>query len=330
MKRIVAALPLVFLFACSPESSQDKPTSSTDSTQVKKDSTPIGDYLLVDNFISNAITANHRKLAGVKGDFKSFKSYLEKSGIDSLTSIPFALDYINTCLAPNSPDRDSVFFYFKEKFYAVTNKLSDSLNTKYNALMEQFAKDSTTAELKAFKNNLKACGIDIFSSEGMYYLDVIPDYFYTNFKNQVSEGTAGFLDIRKDEMKEGFSEDAGMLISFEQLYQRIKRWEKFIKKYPGTVYSDEAGSYYQTYIQTLMTGMDNSRVFDYETNALLPEVKTLYEKIIREEPESATTKIIASYYAFLSRHDFKDNDSISIFLKGNDLSTMLAVQPHTR
>ena len=62
-------------------------------------------------------------------------------------------------------------------------------------------------------------------------------------------------------MKQGFSEDAGMLISYEDLYYRIRRWEEFLYKHPNTIINDEAISYYRTYIETLMTGMANSRRF---------------------------------------------------------------------
>jgi hypothetical protein len=319
MNKILLALSLTFLFACGSNNTQDK-----------KDIVSTTDYLLQDNSVSKLVTANHQKLSGITGDFKSYKLYLDKLDNDSLTSIPFALDYIKTCISTDNADRDSIFLLLNIKFYAVANRLSDSLDTKYKSLIEQLDKDSNTVELKSFKNNLEACGIDIFSTEGMYYLDVIPDFFYNNFKNRVSDGVAEFLNIRKDELKQGFSEDAGMLISFEDLYQRVKRWENFINKYPNTVYNDEANSYFTTYVETLMTGMDNSRVFDFDNNSLLPEVKTLYEKIIREGYESPSTKIISSYYTFLARHDFKENDSIQIFLKTNNLSTMLAVQPHTR
>jgi hypothetical protein len=319
MKRILLALSLTFLFTCGSKNTQDN-----------KDTVNTTDYLLQDKTISKLVTANHQKLSGITGDFKSYKLYLDKLDNDSLISIPFALDYIKTCISTDNVDRDSIFLLFNIKFFAVANRLSDSLDTKYKTLIEQLDKDSNTVELKSFKNNLKACGIDIFSTEGMYYLDVIPDFFYKNFKNRVSEGVAEFLNIRKDELKQGFSEDAGMLISFEDLYSRVKRWENFINKYPNTVYSDEANSYYTTYIETLMTGMDNSRVFDFDNNSLLPEVKTLYEKIMGEGTESTTTKIISSYYGFLARHDFQENDSIPIFLKTYNLSTMLAVQPHTR
>lgn len=228
------------------------------------------------------------------------------------------------------PTETLSFYCSNIKFYTVANRLSDSLETKYSTIIEQLDKDSNTVELKSFRKNLELCGIDIFSTEGMYYLDVIPDYFYSNFKNRVSEGLAEFLNIRKVELKLGFSEDAGMLISFEDLYLRIKTWENYINKYPNNLYIEDANSFYYIYIETLMTGMDNSRVFDFEDNSILPEIKTLYETIINEEPESQTTKIIRSYYNFLARHDFKENDSIPIFLKTYDLSSMLAVQPHCR
>jgi hypothetical protein len=62
----------------------------------------------------------------------------------------------------------------------------------------------------------------------------------------------------------------------------------------------------------------------------MPEVKNIYEKAIQQDTSSKTSKIISSYYAFLARHDFKENDSINDFLKDHKLSTMIAVQPDTR
>ncbi len=321
MKKTLFALSLTFLFACD---------SNKSSNISDKDTYATTDYLLEDNSISKLLTSNHQQLISQTGDFKSFKIYLDKLDNDSATSIPFALDYINTCISSGNIDRDSIFLLFNVKFYAIANRLSNSLDTKYKFLIDQLDKDSNTVELKYFKNNLQSCGLDIFSSEGMYYLDVEPNFFYNNFKGRVSDGVKEYLNIRKDELKQEFSEDAGMLISFEDLYLRVKRWEIFINKYPNTVYYGEANSYYITYLETLMTGMDNSRVFDFDNNSLLPEIKTLYEKIKNETPESQTTKVISSYYDFLARHDFKENDSIDIFLKNKNLSTMLAIQPHTR
>jgi hypothetical protein len=167
-------------------------------------------------------------------------------------------------------------------------------------------------------------------SEGIDYLDVLPDYFYDSFSNRVSASVKQYLFIRKTELAQGFTEDTGLLISFDELYKRVKRWEKFLNDYPNTVYRAQAEDNYTTYLETLLTGMDNSRIFDFDKNVLLPEVKTIYEKAMTDGPNSKTAKIITDYYNFLGRHDFKENDSIPKFLSEHKLSTMLAVQPDNR
>jgi predicted house-cleaning noncanonical NTP pyrophosphatase (MazG superfamily) len=64
---------------------------------------------------------------------------------------------------------------------------------------------------------------------------------------------------------------------------------------------------------------------------LLPEIKTLYERIIIALNEyRKSTRIIAAYYEYLKSIEFKYNESIEKFLKDNELFTMLGVQPDTR
>jgi hypothetical protein len=303
---------------------------SSGGNSTKEISQSASDYLLEHNSVNLLVSSNHQLIKDKKGNLISFKAYLQSLNDDSLTSIPYALDYIQTCMKGDTTGRDSVFLLFNSKFYAIVNQLSDSLDTKYKYLEDQMDRDSITSQLQNFKANLKSCGVDIFTTEGMYYLDVIPDFFYSNFKNRVSEGVREYLNIRKDELKEGFSEDAGLVISFEDVYKRVKRWENFMKQFPSTVYSEDANGYYSEYLQTLMSGMDNSRVFDFDGNKLLPEVKSIYEKILKEDSESQTTQIITSYYNFLSRHDFTENDSVPLFMKSNKLISMLGVQPDNR
>lgn len=310
---------LIITFSCVTKSKNEKINNQNNT-----------DYLLQEQSISQLLAQKHQSISNVKGDFASFKKYLSTLNKDSVVSIAYAMDYIRTCLPQDMVHRDSVMFLFNVYFFEVSNKWSDSLETKYRAVLDPLYKDSTSAELTIFKNNLAFCGIGIFSSEGMFYLDVLPEYFYINFKGRVSAGVEEFLKIRMTEMKEGFSEDAGMVISFEQLHQRVEKWENYIDKFPSTLYQEEAEYYYTIYLETLLTGMDNSRIFDYESGLLLPEIKSMYEKIMKEKNKSASRDIISSYYSFLSRHQFKENDSIPLFLKSKNLNSMLSVQPHNR
>lgn len=317
---------LILLTVACHSSPQKEDSTKTPTLHVKATSIDP----LKPNSVARSVAANHGQLKGINGDLISFKKYLSGLSDNDLASIPYALDYIKTCLPSDLTERDSIVLLFNVKFFKVSNKLSEELETKYPTLIKQLEKDIKSRELSIFQDNLKACGIGIFSTEGNYYLDILPNYLYNNFKDRVSIGVKTYLDIRRHELTEGFSEDAGLLISYKQLYQRVKNWEKFINNFPKTVYTNEANNYYETYLETLLTGMDNTPVFEMDNNSLSAEVKTLYEKAIHDDADTRTGKIIADYYALLSRHDLKQTDSIDVFLKAHNLSSMSGVQPDTR
>ncbi len=321
--RILFALPLILLLSCNSQK-----TTNNEGELLRADT--ITENLSEQNSITKLISLNHQRLDKIKSDFNSFKLYSKSLSESNISSIPFLLDYIRTCIPNNDINNDSIFFIFSQKFNRITNRLNDSLGTKFRFVSEPAGEESSAKQIDIFKENLAACGIGIFSTEGMYYADAQSDYFYNNFNDRVSPGLKEYLKIRQDELKQGFAEDAGLQITFDELYQRIKRWEQFQIKYPETIYKADARYFYSMYLETLMTGMDNSRVFDYGNSKLLPGLKQLYEKIIRTDSKSETGKIISSYYSLLARHGFKENDSIDVFLKNNGLSTMISVQPDTR
>ncbi len=313
---------LVLLAACSH--------SGKKAEKAKAGQTAHPADLLKAGAVNKLVAKNHKRLNGLHGDFNSFKKYLAQLSDNDPASIPYALDYIKTCIPVTLPEKDSVLWLFNLKFYKITNKLSDSLETKYASVIKLMDDKPTPSRVKNFTNNLAACGIGIFQTEGNYYLDMQSGYLYNNFAYRVSDGVKAYLYIRKGEMAAGFTEDAGLLISFDALYGRVKQWEKFLHDYPNTIYSPEAAGHYKAYLETLLTGMDNSPVFDMETGALSPEVKTVYEKAMRQDTSSKTAKLISSYYALLARHNFKQTDSVNVFLKEHKLTTMLAVQPDNR
>lgn len=304
--------------------------SKKQSAKPKVPGTPFKEVLLVPDSITKIVERNHARFAGEKGDFNSFKKLLQGLDDRDAASIPVALDYVETALDSQLPERDSVVILFNQKFYTICNGLTDSLETRYAKVVGLIDKGEKTEQTRLFRSNLRQCGIGVFESEGSAYLDILPDYLYKHFQNRVSPAVERYLSIRRDELAQGFSEDAGMLISFQQLYDRVKTWESFLNSYPANVYTDEAESDYETYLETLMTGMGNSRVFDLETDELIPEVKDIYEREARENPESRTGKIIGPYVDFLARHNFKYTDSVDVFLKERHLSTMLGVQPPLR
>ena len=296
------------LVACHPKNASNAANSA--SNNIKKDSAE-GD-LVIPGFYKKQIELNHSKLTGTTGDFTSFKKYL-KTLDTNLLAAPYVLDYIKTCLhLTDTLLRDSVFLYYHVEFNNVIRKLSDSVITQYDYTIKAIDTGLKSPDALAFTDNLNQCGIEYVENEvDGDYIQIKPEYLYDNFKNYVTKDICKYLQFTDIETKEGYSVDGGLSITFDQLYQRIKRWEKFANTYPHSLYRKTAIANYNMYMNTLICGMDNSPVYDYDSSyALLPEIKTLYQKIMKDDTASRTTKIITVYYDSIAAHNFNRNDSV--------------------
>ena len=280
------------------------------------------DPLLVEDSIKDMVIANSKVLIPIiDGDISGFKEYISELNDTEPVSIPFALYYIDLNISPDYVYRDSVFYFFRNKFIQVMWRTQDSLNTKYGKLISQIENDSSSSELSIFKKNLNECGLRVFLFDGSVFIEPIPDFFYQKFHDKVSEGLLAYLYLQKDESGDyiggigGESDTQWMLISYEEVFQRLVRWGSFLNKYPQTILAENASKYADDYLHLFMFGLDNGRdkdrVFDRETNTLRPEIKLLYEKMINEHHDLEVSQTIADYYNFLSKYDFKGDNAES-------------------
>lgn len=255
---------------------------------------------------------------------------LNSLSVFDINSISIAKDYVKNKMNVSESLADSAYYIFLEFFYTTANNLTDSLETKYSSVINKLYENNEDSEVKEFYSLLNRNGLELFMTEGIFYADVKSDFFYNTFKNNLSPSLKEYLQLRNKELKEAFSEDAILLLSFDKLSERVYAWEKFIESYPNTKLIGEANYYYEVYLETLLTGLDNSRLFDWDSNIMLPEVKQTYEIYKASYPETKSGKIISEYYQILKRNDFHYSDSIDFILKKYNLSSMRGIQPHLR
>jgi len=266
-----------------------------------------------------------------KGDFDVFKRQIESFHDLGILSIPVTENLVNKYLSTfKSADRDSVYVLFDKVVYTAVNDFNDSLELNYSTLLHRANRKIVDLEITQFKRCLDLCGLILLRTEGEDYVDVNYDYYYKLFKGRVSPALTDYLKIRKKELRQGFSEDAELVISFHQLYKRVITWEKFNMKYPDFFNREDAQNNYATYLSTLITGMDNSPLFDYDTGRLFPEIYNLYLKIISRHDALKSTRVIKEYYNLLKTSDFKMPDELDQFLKHHELFSMLGMQPENR
>jgi hypothetical protein len=299
--------------------------------------------LIQPDFIKKHVLANHAKLVGIKGNLTTFKKYLTTLDT-SLLSIPYALDYIKTCIpARDTATGDSVFYYFRNEFNSVVNKLSDSILSEYkpvikrmdtsgSEILEQvgyydvfFTGPSLTPEANALLNNLDFCGIYLMGNDmDGNCLDAKTNYFYDNFKDRITKDVSFFLIERQKEITQGFYADGDITISFDTIYNRAVVWEKFNAAYPNSIFGNESHCYYDMYLVALLINFNSLD----EAYILKPEMKPFYEKIIQNASETKTKQIISAWYNTLSQHAFNANDSlIDTFFTEHDLHDRFSNDP---
>ncbi len=136
--------------------------------------------------------------------------------------------------------------------------------------------------------------------EGFVEIRYQPYHYYNMFKGKVTDDYEYFL---KNEAKENtvlYSADAGILISPEDVGNRVLTWERFINQYPKSALLEVATKLYQEYCYDYLMGMENTRTIDYSNGNLESENQTEFNRFMRKNPLSPTTKIIK---AFLKQAD---------------------------
>jgi len=261
----------------------------------------------------------------------SMHSYLSTLNLQLPESAGSALSYTHTVMQTMDENRrDSAFILYRQFFYEVLirqNELLEQNEMIVHALAEN---RPDVEELNFFKKKLEENGMIMLQAEGSFYIGEHQNYLYDAFSPYVSEPIKKLLDLRKDEMKKGFSEDAALLISYKEVGERVSNWEKLINEYPTLKLHQEANGYYNLYLSTFITGLANSPVFDYQTNILIPEVKEAYEDYINSNDDSKSRQIVSNYYSLLKNNNFKKTPEFGNFLHENNLQSMNGVQPPTR
>ena len=190
--------------------------------------------------------------------------------------------------------------------------------------------DLDSAPADSLRRFLAARGLRAEFSEGNAYAAENTAAMASLFERFLSPAMRSFLAIRRAEEDEGYSEDAGLRISWDQLAERIARWEGFLDANPGFLLVDEGRYWYDNYLAVYLTGMDNSRVFELQRETLDPRVRASYGRFVARYPATRTARIVREYLDVLGRNGWRAEPEVVAFLKANGIQSMIGQQPPTR
>jgi hypothetical protein len=305
-----------------------KPRVSSEPTPSEVTLTPIDNNSKIDDSIPETLM-----------NADEYKEYLGSLNINDANSIQKGLEiFLKNQTGFSQSEKDQAFMNYCDFFYEVINtfgrviykgdiseRMWDEVKGErvtVNVLLDFLnnpdipKKDPQIQELTdlVYRNGMK-----FEMSEGTVYISDQPDFLHKNFGSYLSEAFQEYLAILKEEDAETYVDDACLLISFDDLGNRIIAWEDFMERYPEFEYSDSIQKRYSLYLKIFLRGLENSPIFSYPDYLLEPEIKKAYENFIQKNGDRESGRLVKDFFESLESEDFKKNDKVPQFYKDHHL-----------
>ncbi|HZH59349.1 MAG TPA: hypothetical protein VEY70_07215 [Metabacillus sp.] len=139
----------------------------------------------------------------------------------------------------------------------------------------------------------------IDGGEGTIYFKINYSKIANTFHDQMSEELKLYLDIQQGDK---IASDAALMISREELEERIILLEGIILKSPTFKDINALKLLYQQWMQFYLTGLANSPIID-NSGEVKGEILNEFESFISKYPNSETSKIVKSYMNKLNQYN---------------------------
>ena len=209
------------------------------------------------------------------------------------------------------------------KSYVVNDEYYSQVAADYFGSYESF--EDLPLAYQPIMKELNSYGIQLEDiGEGCADLSFYPDYYYEIFKPYTTEATREYLRLMAFERANEFLFDAAVCITWEELADRIVNFEKYLDKYPHSMFANDIKDSYNRYTSLLLTGCDNTPTRDSQQNGLLKlnaDVYEAYQRIASTYQHRRLAKIVKEYCSLFEENNMLWNDELDDFLAKDDFAT---------
>ena len=193
--------------------------------------------------------------------------------------------------------------------YDIEDALAGFLDSIYNDTNGENFTDKDWSDANKILNKYDLELWDI--GEGMVTIRELPHLYYDMFKDYVTDDYKEYLKIWAKDSEELYQADAGLLVSFEEIGERIITWESFLNQYPDTKLNIKVTALLNSYREDYLLGMENTPTLDggYDNIPITvdEEAKKEYDRFMKKYPNSPTSDIIKYY---LENYKEEDIDTL--------------------
>ena len=152
-------------------------------------------------------------------------------------------------------------------------------------------KQGLTAKQQQLLDALAKQQIEVlYFGEGIYEFWLNPNYWVKQVAPHLPKADQVYWQHVAKQEQQPYAYDAGLVISWQVLGERVQIWEQYLKNYPKSYFANDAQRQHDAYLEYLLTGMDNTP--SHEQGVLLPEVQAAYAQLIAQYPNSRLSKTL--------------------------------------
>ena len=220
-------------------------------------------------------------------------------------------------LKKKEKSEDKIIMNFLNKYSKLADDFSDILfnNENYDhfntLILDYYSGDkNATPPALEFKNEIETNGFNLEQSEGMIYIAQNTDFIKSEILSLVDAISKEFINLYCNELDNRCCEDAGIIISTEELVNRVYKWGELSKKVSRLEYKNHVEDEFYSNLSLLFFGIDNTPAFDWETKKYNSKAIDLMNKMIEKNPTSRATEKFKPFIELLESEDFEKTEKI--------------------
>jgi hypothetical protein len=164
---------------------------------------------------------------------------------------------------------------------------------------------------------LKARGIWAARGEGRTYFSVSEPALLTSLGRFLTPPMQEYLGLLALEQANPTGADASLLISWDELAERVARTDRFPALYPDAVARDLVRVQHLGYLRWYLRGADNTEVFRRGTRELEAHVRENYERYAATHGSMPSGQLVRAYLEVLRANNYRDGLPVVEFLRKN-------------
>lgn len=239
---------------------------------------------------------------------------------DYITALQWYRTKIDKEIVGNSPEQNNKVY---DDYVKIRNKYTDCLNASQVEILDKYIDYHTGPDTYNLPDNIKKMAATLNKAglefremgEGLTEIHSLPDYYESVFKNKVTPDYAAYISQMAKDNKENYAVNGGLLITWEELGDRLIVWENFINKYPKSPLIKTAKTKYNDYLLDYLLGMDSDRIYNREEGKIYDDKREAYNMLIKKYPNSGTAKktkeLIAAYDAHIPVDQISERINLS-------------------